>query len=197
MKANVQGNPGAQTNPESYPIELLAHTQLANCYQCGKCTAGCPVAARMDLAPNQIIRTVQLGRTTTALRSRAIWECVSCQTCSTRCPKEVDCAAVMDALREISLAEGMVATSEQPVVAFQQAFLDNIRRNGRLAELELIAQFKTAVFFHTGRPAFLLKDAGLAPEMGKRKKLHLLPGKVRDRKLVERIFAKCAKGPKK
>ncbi len=193
----MQGNPGAQSDPECYPIELLAHTQLANCYQCGKCTAGCPVAARMDLAPNQLIRTAQLGQTTTALRSRAIWECVSCQTCSTRCPKEVDCAAVMDALREISLAEGMVATSEQPVVAFQQAFLDNIRRNGRLAELELIAQFKTAVFFRTGRPAFLFKDAGLAPQMGKRKKLHLLPGKARDRKVVERIFAKCSKGPKK
>jgi heterodisulfide reductase subunit C len=151
----------------------------------------------MDLAPNQLIRTVQLGQTAAALRSRAIWECVSCQTCSTRCPKEVDCAAVMDALREISLAEGMVAPSERPVVAFQQAFLDNIRRNGRLAELELIAQFKTAVFFRTGRAAFLFKDAGLAPQMSKRKKLHLLPGKVRDRKVVARIFAKCANGTAK
>lgn len=145
----------------------------------------------MDLAPNQLIRTLQLGQTANALRSQAIWECVSCQTCSTRCPKEVDCAAVMDALREISLAEGMVASSQQPIVSFQRAFLDNIRRNGRLAELELIAQFKTALFFRTGRPAFLFKDAGLAPQMSKRKKLHLLPGKVRDRKVVERIFARC------
>ena len=197
MKQNVHGDSPTQHSAESYPIEALAHTQLANCYQCGKCTAGCPVAARMDLAPNQLIRTVQLGQTATALRSRAIWECVSCQTCSTRCPKEVDCAAVMDALREISLAEGMVPPSQRPVVAFQQAFLDNIRRNGRLAELELIAQFKTAVFFRTGRPAFLFKDAGLAPQMGKRKKLHLLPGKVRDRKVVERIFAKCSNGAQK
>jgi len=193
----VHWGPPAQRNAESYPIEALAHTQLANCYQCGKCTAGCPVAARMDLAPNQIIRTVQLGQTETALRSRAIWECVSCQTCSTRCPKEVDCAAVMDALREISLAEGMVAPSQQPIVAFQKAFLDNIRRNGRLAELELIAQFKTAVFFRTGRPTFLFKDAGLAPQMSKRKKLHFLPGEVRDRKVVERIFAKCSARPEK
>jgi len=193
----VHGDPATQHHAESYPIEALAHTQLVNCYQCGKCTAGCPVAARMDLPPNQLIRTVQLGQTATALRSRAIWECVSCQTCSTRCPKEVDCAAVMDALREISLAEGMVVPSQQPVVAFQQAFLDNIRRNGRLAELELIAQFKTAVFLRTGRPAFLFKDAGLAPQMSKRKKLHLLPGKVRDRKVVERIFAKCSNGAAK
>jgi len=130
--------------PKLTPEELLS-----NCYQCGKCTAGCPVAARMDITPNQLIRTVQLGQTAAALRSQAIWECVSCQTCSTRCPKKVDCAAVMDGLREISLAEGMVAASQQPTVSFQQAFLDNIRRNGRLVELELIAHFKTTVFFRT------------------------------------------------
>lgn len=174
-------------------VESLAQAQLADCYQCGKCTAGCPVSSHMDLAPNRLIRLVQLGQTDTALRSQAIWECVSCQTCSARCPQEVDCAAVMDALREISLAEGMVAPSQQTVVAFQKAFLDNIRRHGRLNELELIAQFKSAVFFRTGRPAFLFKDAGLAPQLGKRKKLHFLPGKAGDRKVVERIFAKCSK----
>jgi heterodisulfide reductase subunit C len=193
VEPRVEENALPQHSAEAYPVESLAHTQLVNCYQCGKCTAGCPVSARMDLVPNQLIRLVQLGHTDTALRSQAIWECVSCQTCSTRCPKDVDCAGVLDALREISLAEGMVAPSQQTVVSFQKAFLDNIRRNGRLAELELIAQFKAAVFFRTGRPAFLFKDAGLAPELGKRKKLHFIPGKARDRKVVERIFAKCSK----
>ena len=146
------------------------------------------------MPPNQLVRAVQLGQLATALRSRAIWECVSCQTCSTRCPKKVDCAAVMDALREASLAMGKVAPSQQPTVAFQSAFLDNIRRNGRLAELELIAQFKSAVFFRTGRPAFLFHDAGLAPQMSRRRKLHLRPERVHDRKVVERIFEKCSKG---
>jgi heterodisulfide reductase subunit C2 len=148
----------------------------------------------MDIAPNQLIRMLQLGHASGALRSKAIWECVSCQTCTARCPKEVDCAAVMDGLRELSLAEGMVAPCQEPIVAFQQAFLENIYRNGRLAELELIAQFKMTVFFRTGRLAFLLKDAGLTPQMSTRKKLHLLPGKARDRDVVKRIFAKCSKG---
>jgi heterodisulfide reductase subunit C2 len=148
----------------------------------------------MDIAPNQLIRMLQLGQASGALRSKAIWECVSCQTCTARCPKKVDCAAVIDALREISLVEGVVAPSQKPIVAFQHAFLENIRRNGRLGELELIAQFKTTVFFQRGRLGVLLKDAGLAPQMSKRKKLHLLPGKVRDRKLVKRIFAKCSNG---
>jgi heterodisulfide reductase subunit C len=182
---------------EVHPIEFLAHTHLENCYQCGKCTAGCPVSTRMDIAPSQLMRLVQLGEAETALRSEAIWECVSCQTCTTRCPKEVDCAAVMDALREVSLEQGMVAPSQAAVVAFQKAFLGNIRRNGRLNELELIAQFKTAVFFRSRSVAFLFKDAGLAPELGKRKKLHFIPGRAQDRKLVGRIFARCAKREEK
>jgi heterodisulfide reductase subunit C len=146
----------------------------------------------MDHVPNRLIRLAQLGQTDAALRSQAIWECVSCQTCSTRCPKEVDCAGVMDALRETSLAHRMVAPEQQSVVSFQKAFLDNIRRNGRLNELELIARFKTDVFFRTGRLAFLFKDASLAPQLGKRKKLHFFPEKARDCKVVERIFARCS-----
>jgi heterodisulfide reductase subunit C len=146
----------------------------------------------MDVAPNQVVRLAQLGEWEKALRSRAIWDCVGCQTCSTRCPKGVDCAGVMDALREASLARGMAATARSPVVSFQKVFLENIRRNGRLNELELIGQFKAEVVLHTGRIPFLFKDAGLAPQLGKRKKLHLIPGKARDRKVVERIFERCS-----
>lgn len=178
---------------DPYYVQFPPQINLANCYQCGKCTAGCPVSSRMELAPNQIIRIVQLGLTNTALCSQAIWECISCQTCSARCPKEVDCAGVMDVLREASLSYGMVSPAELPVASFQKAFLQNIRRNGRLNELELIARFKTDVVFHTGRLSFLFKDATLAPKLSKRKKLHFNPEKVHDRKVVDRIFARCSK----
>jgi heterodisulfide reductase subunit C len=146
----------------------------------------------MDVAPNQVVRLAQLGEWEKALQSRAIWECVGCQTCSTRCPKEVDCAGVMDALREASLARGMAAPDRFPVVSFQKIFLENIRRNGRLNELELIGRFKVDVLLHTGRISFLFKDADLAPQLGKRKKLHFAPGKVRDRGVVDRIFERCS-----
>ncbi len=181
-----------QEMPKSLQVQIPGHIDPAKCYQCGKCTAGCPVSARMEMTPSQLMRLVQLGQLEGALRSRGIWECVSCQTCSARCPKEVDCAGVMDALREASLASGMVAPSRQPVVSFQEAFLANIRRNGRLNEIELIGQFKADVFFRTGRPAFLFKDAGLAPQLSKRKKLHLVSEKARDLKIVRRIFARCS-----
>ena len=155
--------------------------RVRDCYQCGKCTAGCPVADRMDLMPNQLVRLIQLGQHERALRAQAIWLCVSCQTCSTRCPKSVNCAGVMDALRELSVEAGLAAPAQQRTIAFQQAFLQNIRRNGRLNELELVGQFKTSVFFKDLNLPFLFKDALLAPKMMQRGKFHLTGEKVRDR----------------
>ena len=146
----------------------------------------------MEIKPNQLIRLLQLGETDTALGSAAIWRCVSCQTCSSRCPKTVDCAAVLDALRQTSLERGMAAREQQPVIAFQRAFLDNVRRNGRLNEIELIARFKLEVVRQTGRLGFAMKDAGLAPQLSQRKKLHIFSEKAQDRGLVDRIFARCS-----
>ncbi|MGA3328863.1 MAG: 4Fe-4S dicluster domain-containing protein [Terriglobia bacterium] len=174
--------------------EILAPTHWTDCYQCGKCTAGCPVAAAVDLAPNQIVRALQLGNFEKAMTSDAIWTCVSCQTCSTRCPQSVDCAGIMDALREVSLQRGLASPAQKTVVAFQQAFLKNIQRNGRLDEIELIAEFKLRALPSQRSLRFLFKDAGLAPQLQIRRKLHLRGEKVKDRALVRRIFERCADG---
>jgi hypothetical protein len=74
---------------------------------------------------------------------------------------------------------------------FQKAFLSNIRRNGRLNELELIGVFKFSTFLHGRSLSFLLKDATLAPQLMKRKKFHLVGEKAHDRAVVARIFARC------
>ena len=146
----------------------------------------------MEIKPNQLVRLLQLGDADTALRSAAIWQCVSCQTCSSRCPKSVDCAAVLDALRQASLERGLAAPAQQPVIAFQKGFLENVRRNGRLNEFELIARFKFDVLRQSGSLGFAFKDAGLASQLSKRKKLHLFPEKAQDRGIVGRIFARCS-----
>jgi heterodisulfide reductase subunit C len=84
--------------------EMSGEDPLA-CYQCGKCSAGCPSAAFMDQLPNQIIRLLQLGSVAEALRSDTIWYCAACQTCYARCPKGVDLPRLMEALRELALQE--------------------------------------------------------------------------------------------
>jgi heterodisulfide reductase subunit C2 len=172
-------------------VERLAQTRIADCYQCGKCSAGCPMAERMDVLPNRLMRMVQLGRVDKAIRSGAIWRCVACETCTARCPKSVDCAAVMDALRQLSAEAGVAPADCRRTVIFQKTFLDNIRRNGRLAELELVGMFKTKAFCDDFSLPMLLKDTFLAPRMMKRGKLHVRSEKVKDRGIVRRIFARC------
>jgi heterodisulfide reductase subunit C len=164
---------------------------LAGCYQCGKCTAGCPVASRMDRTPNQVVRLLQLGRMEKAISSGAFWECVSCQTCTTRCPKSVDCAGAMDFLRQLSVERAASAPSAHRTVLFQKTFLRNIRRNGRLDELELVRTFKTATFLKDLDIPFLFKDASLAPRMMRRGKLKLRAEQARDRGVLDRIFERC------
>jgi heterodisulfide reductase subunit C len=182
------------SRPAIPELERLSHTRLSECYQCGKCTAGCPVAGHMDIPPTRLIRLLQLGDSQSALRASSIWQCVSCQTCTTRCPKRVDCAAVMDAVRQLAFERGTTSPAERRTMLFQRAFLDNIRRHGRLNELELIAAFKGAVFLRDRSLPFLFRDAGLGPQLQKRRKLHLVGEQVKDRGVVARIFARAANG---
>ena len=57
----------------------------------------------MDLLPNQIIRSVQMGFTEDVIKSRTPWLCASCLVCTVRCPKGIDIASVMEAVRQITL----------------------------------------------------------------------------------------------
>ena len=84
-------------------VEDISGQNILACYQCGKCSAGCPMVTLMDLLPNQIIRLVQLGQIGDVLNSKTIWLCASCFTCTARCPKGVDLAKVMEALRLLLL----------------------------------------------------------------------------------------------
>ncbi len=83
----------------------MSGQDLLACYQCGKCSAGCPMAKYMDILPNQMIRFAQLGLKEALLSSNAIWLCVSCLTCNTRCPKGVKIAEVIEAIRRVRLRD--------------------------------------------------------------------------------------------
>jgi len=84
-------------------VEELSGQNLLACYQCGKCSAGCPAVSDMDILPNQIIRFAQLGLKDELLQSKSIWICASCMTCNARCPKGINIAEVIEAIRQILL----------------------------------------------------------------------------------------------
>ena len=63
-------------------IAKEAGVNLKDCYQCGKCSAGCPMARGMDLMPRQIVHYLQLGMMTPILKSKTIWLCAACHTLS-------------------------------------------------------------------------------------------------------------------
>ena len=115
-------------------IEEISGQDLLACYQCGACSAGCPVAFAMDMLPSQVIRLVQLGQVEEALESETIWFCAACQTCYARCPKGVDLSRIMEALREIALQRGgdyldIAAICPEELAEFpQQAFIGGFRK---------------------------------------------------------------------
>ena len=165
-------------------VEAQSGEPVSRCYQCRKCTNGCPVRFALDAMPNQVMRMIQLGLEDELLRSKTIWVCASCQTCTTRCPNDIDIAHVMDTLRQMSRASGAPA-GEANVVKFHKAFLDSIRRHGRVSELEMVGLYKLAA-----RDFFSFADTKVAWEMFKRGKLKLLPKNIKGKAEIRKMFQK-------
>jgi heterodisulfide reductase subunit C len=127
------------TLPERLAKE--AAISVSACYQCKKCSAGCPLTFAMDLLPDRVIRLAGLGQMDTLLGCRTIWVCASCVTCTTRCPNDIDIAGIMDWLKEEAIRRGK-AVDQPEVAAFQKIFLDSVRRaGGRLPEVALMQRF--------------------------------------------------------
>jgi len=178
------------TSAEAAGRDLVEKVQKASgvdvkaCYQCGKCSAGCPVGSAMDYTPRQIMRLLQLGLVDEVLKSRSIWLCAQCETCSARCPRNLQPDKVMESLRIEAKKAGYEAEDE--IATFNEKFLRSVAANGRLYEAGLIIGFNLA----TVQP---LKDAGCAPAMLTAGKLKLFPHKIKGKDAIRRMFEKAEK----
>jgi heterodisulfide reductase subunit C len=171
--------------------EVLEHTgvKINHCYQCGKCSAGCPLSEEMEYPPSFVMRMLQTENPVLeekVLRSFTIWVCLTCEMCYSRCPMSIDIPKMMDFLREKSLTEGKTNPRAKKIIAFHKSFLDSIKYTGRLYEIGLLVDYKARTFK-------LLQDMVLAPKMLARGKLNIFPEIIKGRSAVASIFNKSAK----
>ena len=98
--------PPFRFNPDNASFKAkvaeLSGENINLCFQCGACSSGCPLTEEMDLLSSKVLRLVQLGDNE-VLNSNTIWVCSTCFNCEIRCPRGIDIANVMEALRQLML----------------------------------------------------------------------------------------------
>jgi ferredoxin len=86
-------------------ISALGGESIRKCYQCGSCTANCPLTAKTKAFPRRTLRFIQLGLVERALRSPDMWLCSACSTCKAACPRQADPGEIMAALRRYAYSK--------------------------------------------------------------------------------------------
>ena len=166
-----------------------AGVDLFACFQCEKCTNGCPVTFAMDEPPHAIIRMVQLGLVDDIAASKTPWICASCETCYTRCPNQIDIPRLMDWLKRQALnTEG--AAVNHDVANFHKTFLDNIKANGRVYETSLMGaiQIKSMLGEKGLDTTEIMDNMKLGIKMLSKGRLSLLPHKTKGLDKVKKLF---------
>lgn len=142
------------------------------CYQCVKCTSGCPVGQFFDWQPNQIMRAIQLGQEDIALESETPWLCASCQTCTTRCPQNLDITTIMEFLTREAVEQGIKPPVTE-VKHFNDAFMREVRLWKRSYEPGLMAEMA----LHN--PRAMIEDMGMYAKFLQKGKVAFLPSPAR------------------
>jgi heterodisulfide reductase subunit C len=140
------------------------------------------MAEEMPTKPHEMIRLVQLDQEK-VLGDESIWLCLTCETCTARCPNEVDPARFIDGLREMA-ARQIPEAAPRKIRAFHRSFLDQILAHGRIFEFGLVAAYKM-------RSGALFDDLFSAPGMMARGKLKFSPQKIKGTEQIRKIFDAC------
>ena len=88
------------TNAEkAAEVRRISGVDTRKCMKCGKCSASCPSFDEMEYHPHQLVAMVTKGDIDRLMASPSIYKCLSCFACVERCPRGVEPAAVVEAIR--------------------------------------------------------------------------------------------------
>ena len=80
-------------------IIRISGVNPSKCMRCGKCSATCPAYDEMEYHPHQFVNMVECGDIEPLLNSKSLYKCLSCFACIDRCPRGVEPAKVVEAVR--------------------------------------------------------------------------------------------------
>jgi heterodisulfide reductase subunit C len=159
--------------------------KLAQCLQCGTCSASCPSSAAMDYSPRAILAALRADRLEDVLRSKTAWLCASCYSCTVRCPAGVPYTDLMYTLKRLALERG-VLPRKAPGAEMASAFTKTVNLYGRSAETSLMRTY----FLRTGLwKAF--RSLPLAWRLYRKGRLELRPRRIREIEGLRRMMAEA------
>ncbi len=167
-------------------VQERSGQNIKTCYQCLKCSVGCPVFPYMEFKTNSVIRLIQYGEREKVLRSSSIWLCVSCMTCGVRCPNEIDMSAVMDTLREMSIEDNYAYEADRRVVILHEEFVRSVKMWGRLHEVTFFIPYMV-------RSLDLFSNMGTALALMPRGKFPLMPKQIEGIEEIRQLFDRAYK----
>jgi len=154
------------------------------CIQCGICTGSCPAANEMEYAPRKIIAMIRADMRDEVLSSSSMWHCLSCYTCTVRCPRDVKPAELAHTLECLANQQGFkVKGTNTP--AMYRSFVSSMKRNGRVHELGMM--FK---YYLSTNPLVALKVLPVGLKLFLHKRLPLTPKRVKGKEDLAKIIQK-------
>jgi heterodisulfide reductase subunit C len=143
----------------------------------------------MDIYPDKVIRLVNLGQLDRALKCSTIWICASCETCTTRCPNDVDIAAVMDHLKEMAVSAGIPPAQPRSHI-FHESFLKEIEKRGRVFEGGLMQRYmiRSGDIFRKTMDGSIKEDIALAVGLLRRGRMPLIPEGIKGKREVRELI---------
>jgi heterodisulfide reductase subunit C len=169
----------------SQDLQTMTGENVMLCYQCKKCTLGCPSAYAMRMKPHEFMRALQLGLAEEIYWSGTIWICLSCETCNTRCPQGINILHVIDGLREMSRRVEHY-NPQTAVPAMHRIFMGLVERFGKVYELGLALLINLVMLTP-------FKDIDMASPMLLKGKLKPLPHRSHGVKELRKVMARIRK----